>query len=73
MGGCKCAEVKAHLKAKYKCVCITMCSLVMSSFSRDYIKTEIDYKTYLNVCSIHTAPGFQINLFLGYTTNNRQS
>ena len=32
----------AHLKTKVKCVSVTMCSLVMSLFSRDFIKTEID-------------------------------
>ena len=35
-------KYKARLKSKFKCVCVTMCSLVMSLFSRDYIKTEID-------------------------------
>ena len=33
---------KARLKTNFKCVCVAMCSLVMSLFSRDYIKTEID-------------------------------
>ena len=33
---------KAHLKSKFKCVCVTIFSLVMSLFSRDYIKMEID-------------------------------
>ena len=28
----------AHLKAKVKCVSVTMCSLVISPFSRDFIK-----------------------------------
>ena len=37
---------KAHLKTKFKCVCVTMCSLVMSTFSRDYMKTEIDQIKY---------------------------
>ena len=38
-----------------------MCSLVMSPFSRDYMKTEIDqlkYQQCLHVYRIHTAPGF---------------
>ena len=35
-------KFKARLKANFKCVCITMCSLVMSLFLRDYIKTEVD-------------------------------
>ena len=34
-------KCKAHLKTKFKCVCVTMCSLVMSPFSRDYMKMEI--------------------------------
>jgi len=33
---------KAHLKANFECACITMSSLVMSLFSHDFIKTEID-------------------------------
>ena len=33
---------KACLKAKFKCVCAILCSLVMSPFSRYYIKMEID-------------------------------
>ena len=33
---------KARLKTNFKCVCVAMCSLVMSLFSRDCIKTEID-------------------------------
>ena len=40
------------------CVCITMCSLVMSLFSRDHVKMEMEYQTYLQVYSTHTAPGF---------------
>ena len=35
-------KCKVRKKTKFKWVCITMCSLVMSLFSRDYIKTEID-------------------------------
>ena len=35
-------KFKARLKTNFKCMCVTMCSLVMSLFSRDYIKTEID-------------------------------
>ena len=34
-------KCKASLKAKFKCLCATMCSLVMSPFLRDFIKTEI--------------------------------
>ena len=34
-------KFKARLKTKFKCVCVTMSSLVMSLFSRDYIKMEI--------------------------------
>ena len=34
-------KFKASLKAKFKCMCVTMCSLVMSLFSRDNIKMEI--------------------------------
>ena len=33
---------KAYLETKFKCLCITMCSLVMSPFSGDFIKTEIE-------------------------------
>ena len=36
-------KCKARFKSKFKCMCVAMCSLVMSLFSRDYIKTEIDY------------------------------
>ena len=36
-------KCKACLKSKLKCVHATMCSLAMSLFSRDHIKTEIDY------------------------------
>ena len=39
-------KCKARLKIKLKCVCVTMCSLVMSPFSRDYMKTEIDKLKY---------------------------
>ena len=35
-------KCKARLKTNFKYVCVTMCSLVMSLFSRDYIKTEIN-------------------------------
>ena len=35
-------KCKARLKSKFKCMCVTMCFLVMSLFSRDYIKKEID-------------------------------
>ena len=35
-------KCKARLKPKFKCMYVTMCSLVMSLFSRDYIKKEID-------------------------------
>ena len=35
-------KCKARLKTKFKCVCITMCFLVMSPFSCDHMKTEID-------------------------------
>ena len=31
----------AHLKAKIKCVAITMCSLVTSPFSCDFIKIKV--------------------------------
>ena len=39
-------KYKAHLKAKFKCEWITVCSLVMSPFLRDFIKTEIDQSKY---------------------------
>ena len=32
-------KCKARLKPKFKCVCVTMCSLVMSPFSLDCVKT----------------------------------
>ena len=35
-------EYKARLNTKFKCMGVTTCSLVMSLFSRDYIKTETD-------------------------------
>ena len=35
-------KCKAHFKAKFKFMYITMCSLVTSLVSHDYIKTEID-------------------------------
>ena len=45
-------------------MCVTMCSLVMSPFSRDYMKTEIDQIKISNVLTdlheyrIHSAAGF---------------
>ena len=39
-------KCKALLKTNFKCVYMTMCSLVMSVFLRDYIKTEIDKLKY---------------------------
>ena len=57
-------RVKAHLKVKFECVCVTMCSLVMSLFSRDYIITlkqkftNQSIITCLQVYSVPTAPGF---------------
>ena len=39
-------KCKALLKTKFKCVYVTMCSLVMSLFSCDYMKTEIDQLKY---------------------------
>ena len=35
-------KCKARLKSNFKCVYVTTCSLVMSLFSHDYIKTKID-------------------------------
>ena len=35
-------KFKAHLKVKCKCMCVTVCSLVMSPFSHDYMRIEID-------------------------------
>ena len=35
-------KYKACLKGNFKCVCVTMRSLVMNLFSRDYIKMEIN-------------------------------
>ena len=35
-------QCKARFKSNFKCMYVTMCSLVMSIFSRDYIKTEVD-------------------------------
>ena len=57
---------KARLKTKFKCECVTMCSLVTSLFSSDFIKrkqTSINsvlnlVNNYLQVYSIHTAFGF---------------
>ena len=42
-------KCKARVKTKFKCVCITMCSLVMSPFSRDYIKTKIEVSVMFNL------------------------
>ena len=47
---------KARLKAKFKSMCVTMYSLVMSPFSRDNIKVETYFVDVYS--SIHTAPGF---------------
>ena len=53
---------KACLKTKFKCIFVTMHSLVISPFSRDFIKTKIDCIKYQQCFSlltcIHTAPGF---------------
>ena len=38
----KVLKCKASYKTQFKYVCVTMYSLVMSLFSHDYIKTEID-------------------------------
>ena len=35
-------KCKARLKTKFKCMCVTMRSLVINLFSRDYIEMEID-------------------------------
>ena len=35
-------KCKARLKKNFKCVCVTLCSLVITFLSRDYIETEID-------------------------------
>ena len=35
-------QIRSHLKAKFEIVSVTMCYLVMSLFSHDFIKTEID-------------------------------
>ena len=32
-----------NFNVKFKCVCITMCPLVMNPFSHDLIKTQFDY------------------------------
>ena len=40
-------KCKARLKANFKCVCVTMCSLVISLFSRDFIKTVINVLKYV--------------------------
>ena len=53
-------KYKASLKAKLKCMSVTMCSLVMAPFSWDSIKTKIDVLTYLHECSTHIAPGFTL-------------
>ena len=39
-------KFKARSKSNFKCMSVTMCSLVMSLFSRDYIKMEIDYSLF---------------------------
>ena len=39
-------KCKACLKGNFKCLCVTMFSLVMTLFSHDYIKTEIDQLKY---------------------------
>ena len=39
-------KCKTRLKTKFKCMCITMCSLEMSPFSHDYMKTETDQLKY---------------------------
>ena len=41
-------------------MCVAMCSLAMSLFSHDCIKSISNVSTYLNVYSIHSAPGFQM-------------
>ena len=57
-------KCKARLKTEFKCMYVTMYSLVMSPFSLDYMKMEIKVSsisnvlTDLHVYSIHTAPGF---------------
>ena len=33
-------KCKVRLKTKFKCVCVTMCSIVMSPYSCGFIKTE---------------------------------
>ena len=35
-------KCKARLKTKFKCVCVTMCFLMIIPFLQDYIKMEID-------------------------------
>ena len=37
-------KYKAHLKTKFKYLCITMLSLVISLFLRDFIKPEMARK-----------------------------
>ena len=39
-------KCKACLESNFKCVCVTMCSLLLSLFSCDYIKAEIDKLKY---------------------------
>ena len=34
-------KCRACLTTKFNCVCVTMCSLVISPFSRDYIKWKL--------------------------------
>ena len=42
VGGIIESYIKARLKTKFKCVCIPICFLVMSPFSRDFMKTKTD-------------------------------
>ena len=39
-------KCKACLKTKFKYVCVTMCSLVMSPLFSDYMRMEIDQLKY---------------------------
>ena len=45
---------KAHLETKFKWLCITMCSLVMSTFSGDFIKMEIEQLKYQQCFNLFT-------------------
>ena len=49
---------KADLKPNFKCVCVTMCSLVMSLFSHDYIKMKIDQLKYQQCFNLLTSVQF---------------